>query len=132
MLSFAIERFMRQRVPRFRTSCRVPHASSDSADRQDEWSWVAALVGERRQPLKDFFKPTCCRLQSNASCDSESQGFERLVEFHTQVLIVLIDRMNGLGWPPLSANDASHQGLDDLIAKNGVAPQLSDTVDRKS
>src|SRR5437867_2461561 len=85
---------------------------------------------ESGYPLKDFFKPTCCRLQSNASCDSESQGFERLVEFHTQVLIVLIDRMNGLGWPPLSANDASHQGLDDLIAKNGVAPQLSDTVGR--
>ena len=44
MLSLGIQRFMRRRVPGFRRFCTVPDASSDSADREDEWCWAAVLV----------------------------------------------------------------------------------------
>src|SRR5207249_12158398 len=74
--------------------------------------------------LKGLLEPTCCRWE-RVSCDGQSQGVERFVEFHPQGLIVLIERMNELGRSPLSTNDSGDQRLNDLIAEDRISGQRS-------
>ena len=69
-------------------------------------------------------------MPTNASYDSEPQGFESLAQFHAQILVVLVERMNGFRGPSVTANDAGHQRLDDLLAENRIGCQLFHTVRR--
>src|SRR5713101_5203430 len=67
-------------------------------------------------------------VEKRISCDGQSQGVKRFVALLTQVLIVLIERMNDLGRTPLSTNGSSEQRLNDVIAESGVGGQRCDAV----